>query len=218
MNLEQRAAFLFDGIPLAGARVLEVGAGAGALTVWMAREGAKRVVALEPELDGSTAGASSALVTALDDPLLRGVVELQRKSLAEFRSEQPFDLAVLEGVVNHLNEHAVVRLHEDQAAVDEFVETLRPLRMLVRDGGMAIVTDVGRRSLWRVLGVEGPWTKHIEWEKHQQPHTWIDVFRRVGFELYDVRWSPLRNTGRLTGNRLVQFFTLAHFVLRLRAV
>jgi len=218
MNFEQRARFLFDGIPLEGAVVLEVGAGAGALTAWLARHGAKRVVALEPELDGSTAGASAALEAALADPVLRDVVELHRVPLAEFRAEQRFDLAVLEGVVNHLNEGAVVRLHEDPGAVDEFVEALRPLRRHVRDGGMAIVTDVGRRSLWRLLGVEGPWTQHIEWEKHQQPHTWIDVFRRVGFEPYDVRWSPLRNTGRLTGNRVVQFFTLAHFVLRLRAV
>lgn len=218
MNVDRRASFLFDGLSLAGADVLEVGSGDGAMTVWVAQHGAARVVALEPELDGSTAGAAQTLELARERLDLGGRIELHRVPLDQFVSPERFDFAILEGVVNHLNEPAVVRLHRDASAADEFVETLRPLRALVREGGMVVVTDVGRRSIWRLLGVEGPWTKHIEWHKHQQPHTWIEIFRRAGFEPYDVRWTPLRNTGRLTGNRFVQFFTLANFVLRLRAV
>jgi cyclopropane fatty-acyl-phospholipid synthase-like methyltransferase len=218
VSIDRRGRFLFDGLSLEGMRVLEVGSGDGALAVWVVQHGAVRVVALEPELDGSTAGSSNALEAARERLELGDRVELHRVPLAQFDSTEAFDVAILNGVVNHLNEAAVVRLHRDPSAVDEFVETLRPLRALMRPGAMAVVTDVGRRSIWRLLGVEGPWTKHIEWHKHQQPHTWIEVFRRVGFEPYDVRWTPLRDTGRLTGNRVVQFFTLAHFVLRLRAV
>ena len=111
-----------------------------------------------------------------------------------------------------------MRLHSDPTAVDEYVQTLRPLRALLRPGSFAIVADCGRRSVWSTIGRQGPWTQDIDWDKHQQPRTWIGVFRRVGFEPHDVRWLPLRRTGRLTGNFVVQYFTMAHFVLRLRAI
>jgi hypothetical protein len=186
--------------------------------MWAALHGASRVVGLEPELAGSTPGSSAALEAVIDDFGMRDSVELQHVPLDRFDGPAEFDLAILNAVVNHLNEAAVVRLHHDACAVAEYVAGLRPLRVLLRTGAFVIVADCARRSLWHTIGFQGPWTRGIEWEKHQQPHTWIDVFRRAGFEPYDVRWSPLRGTGRLTGNRIVQYFTMAHFVLRLRAV
>jgi cyclopropane fatty-acyl-phospholipid synthase-like methyltransferase len=214
----EEAGFLFEGVQIAGRRVLDVGCGPGALTVWAAMHGASLVVGLEPELDGSTAGSSGVFESVIRDFGLGDRVELRRVRLDEFESAAEFDLAILDGVVNHLNEAAVVRLHHDPSAVDEYVVALRPLRALLRQGAVVIVADCGRRSIWRTIRRQGPWTHHIEWEKHQQPHTWIEVFRRAGFEPLDVRWSPLRGTGRLTGNRFVQYFTMAHFVLRLCAV
>ena len=217
-RFRETSQFLFAGVPLTGKRVVDVGAGRGATTMWAVLQGAEHVTALEPELDGSTPKSHASFTQLVADYGLGDRIDLRAVPLAGFESSQAFDVAVLNGVVNHLNEPAVVRLHRDPAAVDDFVATLRPLRALLRDGGTAIVADVGRRSIWRVLHVQGPWTQDIEWEKHQQPQTWIDVFRRVGFEPIGARWSPLRGTGRLTGNRIVQFFTMAHFVLHLRAV
>jgi SAM-dependent methyltransferase len=212
------AGFVFAGIPIAGCRVLDVGCGVGALTVWAALHGASHVVGLEPQLAGSTPGSSASLARVIDDFDLHDNVKLEHVPLDSYQGSGEFDLAILNAAVNHLNEAAVVRLHRDESAVAEYVTALQPLRELLRTGAFVIVADCARRSLWEAIGVQGPWTRGIEWEKHQQPHTWIDVFRRAGFEPYDVRWSPLRRTGWLTGNRIVQYFTMAHFVLRLRAV
>lgn len=212
------AGFMFDRIPIAGRRVLDVGCGLGALSVWAALQGASSVLALEPELGGSTRGSADALESVIEDFRLHDRIELRRMPLAELDGTAGFDLAILDAVVNHLDEAAAPRLHYDPLAVDAYAATLRPLRSLVRPGAFVVVADCGRRSLWNTIGREGPWTHDIGWEKHQQPQTWIDVFRRAGFEPHDVRWSPLSRTGRLTGNRFVQYFTMAHFVLRLRAV
>ena len=215
---EEVAGFMFHGLSVESCRVLDVGCGRGALSVWAALHGASSVVALEPELDGSTPASSDVLERVLVDFDLRDRIDLRRVPLDEVEGEPPFDLAILDSVVNHLDEAAVIRLHRDPAAVDEYVTVLRPLRSLVRRGAVVIVADCGRRSIWNTIGRQGPWTRNVDWQKHQQPQTWIDVFRRAGFEPHDVRWSPLSRTGRLTGNRFVQYFTMAHFVLRLRAV
>jgi SAM-dependent methyltransferase len=211
------AGFMFDRLPIAGSKVLDVGCGRGALAVWAALHGAA-VVALEPELAGSTRGSADAFEQTILDFGLEDRIELRRIRLGELEVSGEFDLAILHSVVNHLDEAAVVRLHRDAAAVDAYVKVLRVLRSLLRPGAFVIVADCGRRSVWRMIGIQGPWTQGIEWKKHQQPRTWIEVFRRAGFEPYDLRWSPLRRTGRLTGNWFVQYFTMAYFVLRLRAV
>lgn len=210
--------FLLDGLPLYGRRVLDVGCGRGAVAIWAVLNGASSVVALEPELAGSMPGASATLGELIVDLDLGDRIELRCVPLASYEDADQFDLAVLNNVINHLNEAAVVRLHRDEDAIEEYVQVLQQLRSLLRRDAFVIVADCARRSIWKTIGREGPWTHDIEWEKHQQPRMWIDVFRRAGFEPHDIRWTPLRGTGRLTGNRFVQYFTLAHFVLRLRAV
>jgi cyclopropane fatty-acyl-phospholipid synthase-like methyltransferase len=211
------ARFFLDDTPVSGSRVLDIGCGRGTHTLWAALHGASSVVALEPEADGSTAGSAAVLADLIDALELGGRVELRRVGLEEFDGAGEFDLAIMDGVINHLNEPAVVRLHRDPAAVAEYVAVLEHLRSLLRPGAFVIVADVGRRSLWRTIRHQGPWTHHIEWEKHQQPRTWISVFRSAGLDIHDVRWSPLKGTGRLTGNGFVQYFTMAHFVMRFRA-
>lgn len=215
---ESSSRFLLGETPLDGKRVLDVGAGAGALSAWAAVHGASRVVALEPELDGSTRGSATEFEAVIADFGLGDRIELRRETLAELTAPRPFDLAILSGVINHLNEAAVVRLHEDPGAFAEYVAVLKQLRSFLRPGALVIVTDVGRKSIWNTIGRQGPWTRDIEWHKHQQPRTWIAVFRAAGFEVHDLRWSPVKWTGRLTGNPVAQYFTMAHFVLRVRAV
>ena len=131
--------------------------------------------------------------------------------------QRPFDVVVLYNVINHLDEAAVVALPRDTTAVARYVGLLRHVRALMRAGGWAIVADAARGNFWDRLGLRSPLARTIEWRKHQEPETWVDLFERASFERHDLRWSPLQPFVRLTANRLVQYLTSSHFVLRLRA-
>lgn len=213
-----RGEFLFTGIPLAGARVLEIGCGTGAWAIWGALHGAERVLGIDPEAKGSTVNTLETFRCTIDRLGLGGVVKATDHFLHQLPAqEQRFDVAVMYNVVNHLDEDAVVVLHRNRAAFKQYVSILKKLRVLMHPGGWVIVADCARTNLWPQLGLRSPLGRTIEWYKHQDPRTWVDVFAQAGFCYSDLRWSPLYPFHRLTANWLVQYLTCSHFVLRCRA-
>jgi cyclopropane fatty-acyl-phospholipid synthase-like methyltransferase len=211
-----RARFLFDSIDLRGKRVLDVGCGKGAWAIWAAIHGASHVLGLEPEADGARSGTLASFKRLINDLSFEDRVIASSDHLEDTAGVSPFDVAVLFDVINHIDEKAVVALHHDQNAVAKFVATLRQMKALLGRGATVIVADCGRKNLWNTFGLRSPLAPTIEWEKHQEPEIWISIFRQAGFQLLDLRWSPLYPFGRLTSNRLAQFATASHFVLRFR--
>lgn len=107
---------------LSGARILEIGAGCGAITRFLGEQGA-HVVALE----GSARRAS---ITASRCRELERVLVV-RDRFAEFATEQRFDVVTLIGVLEY------ARLYSDDP--DPVQETLRKARSLLSDRGVLLV-------------------------------------------------------------------------------
>ena len=102
-NLRFHLDHLFDGVELSGARVLDVGAGDGLYSFYTAAKGADRVVALEPEADGSTAGVRKHF-ESLGGRLGFGTVELSPDSFHEFDpGDERFDVLFMRASINHLD-------------------------------------------------------------------------------------------------------------------
>jgi len=214
-----RGSFLFDGIPLAGAHVLDVGCGRGAWSMWAALHGAQRVVGIEPGADGSSQGSLDALRRSIGILGIEKQVEARSEFLHKLRRpDVPYDVVVMHNVINHVDEEAVIVLHQDREAWRKYVTLLQDLRSRMRVGCWLIVADCARDNLWPRLGLTSPFVPTIEWHKHQNPDTWIEVFSQAGFRKVDLRWSPLQPFPRLTANWLVQYLTCSHFVLRFQAV
>lgn len=214
-----RGEFLFDGIPLADAHVLEVGCGRGAWSLWAGLHGARRVIGIEPGADGSSTGSRDAFRRSIAILNIEQQVVARADFLHELpKPDAPYDVVVMYNVINHLDEESVVSLHRDPEARRRYVDILQDLRSRMHPGSWLIVADCARDNVWPRLGLTSPFVPSIEWHKHQNPDTWIEIFNQAGFRSVDLRWSPLQPLPSLTANWLVQYLTCSHFVLRLQMV
>lgn len=212
---------LFAGIDFEGKTMLDVGCGDGCMGLWAAAHGARHVVGLEPEVDGSSAGMQEAFHRAARRVGLEDRVELVTARLQDYDAGQEgFDVVLLAASINHLDEEACVRLHEDEHARKTYREHLRALAGLAAPGAILIVTDSDRRNLFGRLGVRNPLAPTIEWEKHQSPHLWARLLADIGFEAPAVHWTTL-NTLRapgqaLLGNQACAYMLGSEFQLTMR--
>ncbi len=212
---------LFDGVPLAGRRVLDVGGGSGLISFYAGVRGAA-VVCLEPGAEGSNP-AMDAAYRRLDERLGGSVdVRLDRTTLQELEpASAAFDVLVLHNSVNHLDERACAGLPREPAARRTFVRLFSSLRRMSRPGGDMIVSDCARLNLFGLLHVRNPFVPDIEWHLHQQPRVWAQLLAEAGFLESRIRWNPMTRAGRagelVLANRLGAFVTQSHFTLNARA-
>jgi SAM-dependent methyltransferase len=210
----------FNGVSLYGKSVLDIGGGDGIFSVGAASLGAARVVCLEPLSDGSTDTARDSfnkLRQSVPGPF---DIELQWLTFQEFHSSEHFDVIFLHDSINHLDEKACVRLRSDEKALATYQALARKLYDLTNPGGYLIVCDCSNRNLFGDMGVTNPFARPIEWNKHQAPMTWIQLFKSAGYSDPIVNWTSfntLRTPGRLLlGNPAAAYLTLSHFRLMMR--
>lgn len=202
-----KAKFLFNGVQLVGKRVIDVGCGRGAFSLWTAFHGASYVKGLEPEGQGSTFGTLSTFQSLIASLGFSDKVEVFDLCLEELSAGPNFDIIIMYNVINHLDEDAVIHLHNDNKAWLRYLAIARHLRGLLHAKGWLILADCGRRNFWRTLGIPSPMAPSIDWEKHQEPPVWIELFTQAGFRLHDWRWSPIYPFGSLSTNLLFQYLT-----------
>lgn len=216
-NLRFYLSYIFRHTPLEGRRALDIGAGDGNYSFYMAAAGASRVVALEPEADGSTAGVLRKF-EQVGRRLGMEEVELRAETFQELDpGAEQFDVVLLHAAINHLDEQACMALHTDGEARRTYRELFTKLAALTAKGGHLIALDAARENLFAHLPVANPLAPTIEWEKHQSPRLWAEILEEAGFTQPRVRWNSLntlRTPGRvLLGNRLASYFLGGGFCL-----
>ena len=203
-------------VNLRGITILDVGAGEGAFSCYMALQGAAHVVALEPELDGAGTGPRAVLQDRVRQLGLTNVSCL-RETLQSFpANSQRFDLILVHNVINHLDEAAVAMMHRDTAARLRYLGLISQLFELLNPGGLLILADCARDNLWARLGLRNPLAPGIEWHKHQNPALWVKILTTAGFEPPELHWTyprRLRWAGPILDNRWAAFALVSHFVL-----
>jgi SAM-dependent methyltransferase len=219
-NLKRHLNYLFGDIALDGKSVLDVGGGAGLLTIYAAVRGA-RAVCVEPEGDGSTGGVTGKfleLKTAVDLGLSADLVV---SSIQDYlKGAHDLDVVVIANAINHLNEDACIHLLEDPQAKDAYKAILQPLQRAMVPGGWLIMTDCSRSNFFNDIGMQSPFMPDIEWHKHQSPKAWGRLLEEVGFAPASIQWSSPNTLGHLgravLGNRVGAYFLLSHFRLAAR--
>ena len=215
-NLQFHLKTLFKDIVLENERVLDIGGGSGLHSFYAACMGAKEVVCLEPETEGSRSGMG-AKFRKLGGILGYDHVWFEPVTFQTFDpTGKQFDIILLHNSINHLDETACINLLSDEASTAIYMDICSKLSSLASGGAKLIVCDCSRYNFFALLRVRNPFAPTIEWHKHQAPKIWVNLLGQVGFVNPRVRWTSfntLRWPGRaLLGNKLLSYFLRSDFL------
>jgi SAM-dependent methyltransferase len=218
-NLIFHQRWLFDGVDFENRAMLDIGAGTGLNGFYAACRGAREVICIDPEADGSTAGAQERFLR-LKKRLGLDNIRFEPAYFQSFDAgNRKFDLILLHNSVNHLDEPACVDLLQDEAARARYRAIFEKIAALANPGATLIVCDCSRYNFFAALGVRNPVMPTIEWEKHQAPEEWARLLGEAGFVNPRIRWSSFNRLGSagewLLGNRFAAYFLKSHFCLTL---
>src|SRR3989442_12172131 len=151
--------------------------------------GAARVVCLEPQGAGSSAGMTETF-RRRDARLGVSKVRLEPTSFQAFDSQgETFDIILLHNSINHLDEEACIALRYDPAARARYAAIFKKITLLSGRGATAIVTDCSRHNFFNMLNARNPMLPRIEWHKHQSPRYWPGLLSQPGFGHSRSRWK-----------------------------
>jgi 2-polyprenyl-3-methyl-5-hydroxy-6-metoxy-1,4-benzoquinol methylase len=220
-SLQRYLEFFLGDVSFPGKNILDIGGGDGLFSLYAATQGARRVVCLEPEADGCTAGVRERLSGMAATTGVSGIT-LRSETLQEFMPSPGtrFDVVIMHNSVNHLDEQACMSLQENESARARYRSLFVKLARLTLPGGALLLSDASRHNLFPLLGLRHPISRTIEWHKHQSPGTWGALLSECGFEAPQVTWSAYNRMGpvgwRLFANSIGAFLLSSHFRLRMR--
>lgn len=207
---------LFGKVNLKGKNVLDIGAGAGVYSCYMAISGAREVIGLEPEIEGSRNDYISKF-TILKNKLDLTNVSLREMTFQSFDGERKFDTILLHYSVNHLDEDACIDLNKSEKARNVYRGLFGKLYSIANNNSDIIIADCSNKNFFNSLGIKNPFAPTIEWHKHQSPENWIALLKKSGFNNFRVKWTAPSQLGKLgdllLGNKFCSYFTHSHFII-----
>lgn len=211
---------LFEETNLKDKRILDIGAGSGVFSCYMALAGAKEVIGLEPEMEGSRNNYISKF-QQLKDKLNITNVTLKPLTFQDFNGEgEEFDIILLHHSINHLNENACIALAKSPAAREEYKKIFQKLLSLSSKEGIIIIADCSCKNVFPALGIKNIFTPTIEWHKHQTPELWSHIMEKTGYKVFKTKWVSPSQLGRagnfFLGNKICSFFIHSHFIIYAR--
>lgn len=217
-RLNYRCSQVFQGARLQDADLLEIGAGSGCFSGYAATQGARSIVALEPQAAGSGSGAIQKLAQMRAD-IGHPRFDVSLDPIEQFDpGDKRFDVVLMYNVVNHLDESLCRVLRISKPAHAAYEAAFTRISKMMRLGAQLILADCSRYNAFALLGLNNPLMPSIDWSIHQPARVWKQILRPLGFQIREenaYRLYPLRHLGWLASNQLVNFFACSHFRLRL---
>lgn len=218
--------FLFNGVSFQNKTVIDIGCGDGRHGLFAALNGARKVVFLEPSLDGSSKNIVDKFLSYKKRYNLDNI-DFYPLTLQQYYEKTPetFDIILSHNSINHFDEPACINLKKDPGALQKYQNLAQMISSLAKPGSMLIIADCTSQNLFAHLPVKNPLAATIEWYKHQAPEEWVKVFTHAGFSEPEVHWTIsaiFRNSGisklcrYLLDNRYVSYVTIGHFTLFMR--
>lgn len=211
---------LFEDISFENKRFMDIGAGNGLFSFYAACKGAKEVLCLEPEAEGSSEDVCTHFRKVHSHLSFLDQVKLEHSTIQSLEPcGKKFDVILLHGSVNHLDENACIHLLRDENARNNYRAMFSKISSIANIGAKIIIYDCSRYNFFSLLGVKNPFASSIEWHKHQSPKLWAELLSEAGFCNPKIKWhsfNVLGSPGRLfLGNKFMSYFISSHFFLKM---
>ncbi|THU39352.1 class I SAM-dependent methyltransferase [Niastella caeni] len=208
----------FENVDLSQKEVLDVGGGKGLLSFYAAVKGAKNVVCLEPEKDGSRTGmikGYNELRNELPESLPVKLIALRLQEFLQQTIPATYDVVIMHNSINHLDEDACIHLLDNEDSYKRYLTVFKNVYRVMKKKAVLIATDVSCNNFFNDIGMKNIFVPSIEWYKHQKPDTWISLLKAAGFKNPIVKWLTPNRLGKpgrlLLGNYFMSYLTRSFF-------
>lgn len=209
---------IYSGIDFRDKRFLDIGGGAGLHSYYAANKGARKVLCLEPEVEGSSCNMY-ATARRLQQLLNVDNVSIEKETLQSYVFREKYDIILMHNSINHLDEPSCINLLKDKQSLDNYRNYFRKIAAVAEKKATVIVCDCSCSNLFALLNLPNPFARTIEWNKHQRPETWSCLLSEVGFTNPRITWRSFNSLGTMgnffLGNKYAAYLLHSHFCLRM---
>jgi len=216
-NANRTFDMLFEKIDFKDKIILDIGGGIGTYSFYASIMGAKKVICLEPQLEGGKNSMHSDFEQLKNTLKIYNVV-LISETIQDYNALDKIDIVLSMASINHFDEDATINLIKNENARCRFIKIFEKIYNIMKNEGIFIISDVARRNLWGDLKLRNPFAPAIEWHKHQSPSDWYNVAMVVGFKKFKTKWVAASRISEILpfGNKILAYFFSSHFDLYLR--
>lgn len=219
----QRCRELLYGLDTAGKDILEVGAGKGFVSHYMATVGGARHVTSLDAYEGKGSQATTYDMNHRLRDLLKdaGRVDVVKSRIQAFDAERHFDLVIFAYSLHHIAV-SIPPLERNSAVMDEAVSVFKQAKGLLRDKGCVVVQEVAPLNLCPIPAYRRA-IRGVDYRSKQWPGSWSLAMKRAGFSGFRVRYRLPLNLPESAllrvcfNNRLASILTDSSYVLAARA-
>jgi len=211
---------LFPDIDFNGKSIIDIGGGNGLFGFYAALNGAKEVLVMEPEFDGSQNNMISQfnqIKNLLDNP---DNIFHTNKVLEDYERNKTFDYVLMHNSINHIDEEACIVLQTDERAKEKYFAFFSLLQEICHSKTRLIICDCDKSNFWNSISLKNPIAPSIEWEKHQSPNYWSKLLTEKNFKHIKTSWNSPNVLGKIghliTANKFISYFLQSHFRLEMQ--